>query len=203
MHHDFLDRHSRDESPIHRLPAGAKMTGALLAIGAIVTLPMRIGWFFVLASVALIVIAVTSRIPARFLVRRLLFLEPFVAGVAVLSLLREGGWVVVEGIVIRSTLSLVTILLLANTTPFSTMLEVLRKIHVSPTFITILALMYRYLFVLVDEMERMRRARMSRSFTRRNRGAWNMLSTTVGELFVRSSARAERIYSAMCARGWR
>jgi len=202
MHHDFLDRYSRSDSPIHRLSAGAKMSGALLLIGAIITVPLRFGWFFLLAFAGLITAARVSRIPARFLVRRLLFLEPFVAGVAVLSLLREGGWIVFAGIVVRSTLSLATILLLTNTTSFSTMLEVLRKLRISPTFITILALMYRYLFVLVDEMERMQRARMSRSFTKGDRRLWRLLSTTIGELFVRSSERAERIYAAMCARGW-
>jgi energy-coupling factor transporter transmembrane protein EcfT len=29
------------------------------------------------------------------------------------------------------------------------------------------------------------------------------LSTVVGQLFVRASERAEHIYDAMCARGWK
>jgi cobalt/nickel transport system permease protein len=69
--------------------------------------------------------------------------------------------------------------------------------------VTTLALMHRYLFVLANEMERMRRARLSRTFTRRRRVRWQTLATVVGQLFVRASERAERIYDAMCARGWK
>ncbi len=68
---------------------------------------------------------------------------------------------------------------------------------------TTLALMYRYLFVLMDEAERMQRARASRTFTKPGLRSWKTLGTVVGQLFVRSSERAERIYSAMCARGWK
>src|SRR5581483_4777434 len=61
----------------------------------------------------------------------------------------------------------------------------------------------RYLFVLLDESERMRRARLSRTFTRNRKFQWRAMSTVVGQLFVRASERAERIYDAMCARGWK
>jgi cobalt/nickel transport system permease protein len=66
-----------------------------------------------------------------------------------------------------------------------------------------LALMHRYLFVLADEAERMSRARASRTFTPRRRVRWPALASVAGQLFLRASERAERIYAAMCARGWR
>jgi cobalt ABC transporter, permease protein CbiQ len=203
MHHDFLDRYSRAVSPIHRISAAQKMLDAVCIIAAIITVPIHFAWFFIFLVAVLMTIAVMSNIPKLFLLKRLLFLEPFVAGVAILALFHENGGIVFATIVIRSTLSLVTILLLTNTTPFAEMLQVLKKYHVSPTFITILALLYRYLFVLVDEMERMQRARLSRSFGKNNLRVWKMLSIVIGQLFIRSSERAERIYAAMCARGWK
>ena len=203
MHHDFIDRYSRGVSPIHRLRSAQKMVIALLFIVLMTAVPIRFVWFFAIAGIALVVIVILSEIPILFLLKRLLFLEPFVAGVALLTLLHENGGIVFASIVVRSTLSLLTILLLTNTTPFAEMLLVLRRSHVSPLFITILALMYRYLFVLIDEVERMKRARMSRSFQKNNLQVWRILSITIGQLFIRSSERAERIYAAMCARGWK
>jgi cobalt/nickel transport system permease protein len=94
-------------------------------------------------------------------------------------------------------------ILLSNTTPFDELLRVLRRARVPALLITTLALMYRYLFVLIDETERMGRARASRTFTRQRRQAWKTLATVIGQLFVRSTERAERIYAAMCARGWK
>jgi cobalt/nickel transport system permease protein len=68
--------------------------------------------------------------------------------------------------------------------------------------VTTLALMHRYLFVLNDEAGRMRRARACRTFERSRRCTWMVSAEVVGRLFVRASERAERIYLAMCARGW-
>jgi cobalt/nickel transport system permease protein len=57
--------------------------------------------------------------------------------------------------------------------------------------------------VLVEESSRMQRARASRGFTRRKGVAWSNLTMIIGQLFIRSADRAERIYLAMCARGWK
>jgi cobalt/nickel transport system permease protein len=94
-------------------------------------------------------------------------------------------------------------LLLANTTPFSDLLRVLKRLHVPALLVTTLALMYRYLFVLIDEAQRMKRARTSRTFSSKRSWTWHMSATVISQLFIRASERAERIYDAMCARGWR
>jgi energy-coupling factor transporter transmembrane protein EcfT len=49
----------------------------------------------------------------------------------------------------------------------------------------------------------MQRARASRTFSRSHRLAWRNLTTIIGQLFIRSAERAERIYLAMCSRGWK
>jgi cobalt/nickel transport system permease protein len=100
-------------------------------------------------------------------------------------------------------LCLFTVILVSNTTPFNEVLRVLRRVRVPGLLVTTVALMHRYLFVLVDESERMRRARASRTFARGRRFRWQTLATVIGQLFIRASERAERIYDAMCARGWK
>jgi cobalt/nickel transport system permease protein len=200
MKPNFLDHHSRLDSRIHRLPAAVKLLGALGVVLAIVLAP-RTAWLFLAGiAVGLILVAGMSRVPAGFLARRLLLLELVVLGMALLSVLQP---LVFAAVITKSTLCLLTMILLANTTPFAAILRVLRQLRVPDIFITTLALMYRYLFVLADEAERMQRARQSRTFTRQRWLTWKTLATVIGQLFVRSTERAERIYAAMCARGWR
>jgi cobalt/nickel transport system permease protein len=203
MRHDFLDRYSRLDSPVHRLPASLKLVGALAIILTIVLMPSLNAWCVTGLGGLIFVVALASRVPIGFLVRRLLLLEPFVLGVAVLALLQPGGERVFLLIVTKSTLCLFTMVVLSNTTPFAELLAVLRRAHFPALLITTLALMYRYLFVLVDEAERMQRARACRTFAKGRLALWKVLSTVVGQLFVRSTERAERIYAAMCARGWK
>ncbi len=155
-----------------------------------------------LAAIVLLAAAL-SRVPWGFLLRRMLFLEPLVIGVAVLSLFQPGGGRVFAVLVAKTSLCLFTMILLANTTPFADILRVLKALRVPPLLVTTLALMYRYLFVLVDEAQRMKRARMSRTFERRRSRSWSTMATVVSQLFLRAGDRAQRIYDAMCARGWR
>ena len=120
-----------------------------------------------------------------------------------LALWQPGGGRIFAGLVLKSTLCLFTVILLSQTTPFSELLRVLQAWRVPPLLVTTVALMYRYLFVLVEETDRMRRARLSRTFDRQRARAWRSLASVLSQLFVRSSERAERIYAAMCARGWK
>jgi len=195
--------HSHGGSPVHRLPAAWKLGGALVIIAGTVLAPLAwTGWF---AGVA-VLLALTlwvSRLPLFFLLKRLIMLSPFVLGVALVNALQPAGRANWLGVAVKSGLCLLTMILVSNTTPFTSILRVLKSVRVPGLLITTIALMHRYLFVLADEAERMRRARLSRTFTRGRRFHWHTLGTVIGQLFVRASERAERIYDAMCARGWK
>ena len=203
----LLESYQPRRSPVHRLGARSKLLCMLGFVLGLVALP-RGGAFtpliFAGGALVLLGIALASRLPIVFLLRRLALLEPFVLGVAALSLWQTGGTAVFWHTVARSTLCLGSAILLAATTSFSDIIRVLRSWRVPALLLTTLALMDRYLFVLAEETNRMTRARASRTFTRRSRPAvWRALAEMLGELFVRSVARAGRIYSAMCARGWK
>ncbi len=197
---NILDPHSRLTSPLHRAPASWKLIVAVAMIVATVGTPSGIQ--YALTAVVLIVAAWVSRVPPAFLIKRTLLLEPFVIGVALLSLFSPGGLETFLTILAKSTLCLFTMLLLSNTTPFGDLVSVLRRVGIPAVLISTLTLMYRYLFVLIDEAERMRTARQSRTFTATRSRTWVSLSSIVGNLFVRSMTRAERVYQAMIARGW-
>ncbi len=201
MRHDFLDRYSRLESFVHSQPAGLKLGGTVALVAATVILPFSPATGAI-AALLLVVLAV-SRIPVMFVIRRLLLFEPVIAGIAVLNLLRPGGGAVMLSIMAKSSVCLLAMILLANTTPFASLLDVLRRLRFPGLLVTMFALMYRYVFVLIDEAERMHRARRSRTYVERRGLAWRLSGILIGQLFLRSSERAERIYAAMCSRGWR
>ena len=123
----------------------------------------------------------------------------FALGVALLSLLQHDGVAIFAAMLVRSTLCLFCMVLLSSTTRFTDILQVLWRARFPSLLVTTLALMHRYVFLLADEMGRMRRARRSRTFTRDRFSAWRSSATVIAHLFVRSFERAERIYAAMCA----
>jgi cobalt/nickel transport system permease protein len=185
------------------LPAGLKLAGALALILTVVGLP-RGQWVALAAlAVAVLALALASGLSWWFLLRRLLILEPLVLGVAGLMLLQPDGLARCALAMTKANLCLLTTILLANTTSPTELLCVLQRLRVPWLFMTTLTLMHRYLFVLAEESERMRRARASRTFTPGRLFQWRTLATVAGQLFVRATERAERIYDAMCARGWK
>lgn len=205
-HHGYFDPYVRVDSPVHHAPAGLKLVVALAMIVGVVATPVRAATlvtFFPAVLVVLVAVMGMSFVPPGFLIRRLAVMEPVVLAVALMALLQPGGARVFLTLCIRGTLCLTIGLLLANTTPFADLLTILRRARAPAILVTTLALMYRYLSVITDEAQRMQRARASRTFARSRVLSWSVLATTIGQLFVRTADRADRIYLAMCARGWR
>ena len=111
-------------------------------------------------------------------------------------------------VILKSWLSVTAAVLLTSTTPPFSLLSALRSLKLPAVLVSIVMLMYRYLFVLVDEAQRLMRARAARSaavgassggtIAWRAKGVGGM----AGSLFIRTLDRSERIYLAMLARGY-
>lgn len=202
MNPDFIDRYSRVDSPVHQLAAGPKLLAGLTLVLLVALWPGASWWLFGAIAALLLALALLSQIPPGFLLRRLLIAEPFALGVAALALLQPDGLHVFLVMLAKSTLCLAAMILLTATTPFTDLLAALRRSRVPAVFVTTLALLYRYLFVFADEILRMRRARLSRSFAADHAHRRHALATVAGQLFLRAHDRAGRIFAAMSARGW-
>jgi cobalt/nickel transport system permease protein len=190
-------------TPLHRLPARLKLWLALGLVVAISLMPLRHEWFFIGAALGLGGVVWVGRISLKALFKRVLLFEPLVLGTAMLAWFQPNGLEVFLTILVKSTLSLLTLLALSGTTPFGEWLQALKAMRVPALLVTLLALMYRYLFVLLAELERMRRARACRTYTAGRTLAWKNTAVLIGQLFIRTTERADRIYAAMCARGWK
>ncbi len=194
-----------DSSPnwLQRLDARAKLGGTALLVCAIALLPRRPTAVYVIPGTIVLVLWLLARMPVRSTLKRLLVAQAFIGGIVVLWLLSPHATPVILSIFIKSNLSILAMLILAWTTPFHEILRVLRGAGMPSVMLTTLALMYRYLPVLGEESRRMQRARASRTFKASRRFGWQSLAQITARLFLRSVERAERIYLAMCARGWR
>ena len=203
MPRGLIDPYRHARSPLHRLGAGAKGAAALACVVAIVLLPRQAWGAYGVAAGVLLALAILSRIPLLDLARRVLLLVPFALGVALLTLLQPDGLRAFAAALARSTLCISAMVLLAGTTRFSDLLRVLWRLRVPALLVTTLALMHRYLFLLVEETGRMARARRSRTYAAGRLATWRASASVIAHLFVRGSERAERVYAAMCARGWK
>lgn len=186
-----------------RVSPRLKLLATLCFILPTALLPRRPDAIYLVPAAILLAVWPFTRMPLRHALRRLLVVEVFIVGIALLALITPAAAPIFFATLFKSNLCVFAMLLLTWTTPFHEILQELRRWRLPAVMLSTLALMYRYLPVLAEESRRMSRARASRTFQRRRLAAWQDLSLIIGQLFVRSAERAERIYLAMCARGWK
>ncbi len=223
-----IDRYEARDSLLHRLDPRVKVVMTLLFILSNVLLPdgawpaYLAAWLFLLLAVSL------ARLSPLFVLRRSLLALPFVlAAVSVLFTVpgetrlswqigtlsltvSDQGLIRFGSILVRSWLSVQMAILLTATTQFPDLMHALRHLKVPALLVAIIAFMYRYLSVLVDEARRLLRAREARSAQgpqgtagRSLRWRAQVAGGMVGQLFLRSMERSDRVYGAMVARGYR
>jgi cobalt/nickel transport system permease protein len=121
----------------------------------------------------------------------------------------DAGLLRFASILVRSWLSVQAAILLVATTRFPDMIHAFEHLRVPAILTTIVSFLYRYLFVLTDEVMRLMRAREARSAAapgaRSGRSVvWRakVAGNMAGQLFLRSYERSDRVYNAMLARGY-
>jgi cobalt/nickel transport system permease protein len=194
------------ETPLHRAPAECKVLATILFVVAVALVPRgELVWPYALDATLLACVALAACTPLSLLVRRLAIEVPFVLFVLVLPFaahsFSDGLWLAF-GILAKATLAVLATGVLAWTTPAPEILRGAERLRVPRTLIAIAGFALRYLQVLLDELRRMRLARVQRGDD--PRWLWQARGSgqTVGALVVRTFERGERVHVAMLARGY-
>ncbi|GAA3842667.1 cobalt ECF transporter T component CbiQ [Sphaerisporangium flaviroseum] len=212
-HHHQLYRPGN--TVVHRLPPQCKIPAVAAFAVVVVATPREAFWAFGVYAVLLGAVAAVARVPARFMLRRMVVEVPFVlfalalpviglgerVEVLGLSLSAEGLWAA-WNILAKATLGVMASILLAATTEPRMILLGAQRLRLPPLLVQIAMFMLRYMDVILDEMRRMRVARESRGFVARDVRQLPILAKSAGALFIRSYERGERVHLAMLSRGY-
>lgn len=224
MNANSFDRYLARASAVHRLDPRVKVVATLAFILSVALLPDAAWPAYGAALLGVMGVVLAARLSPWLVVRRSLVGLPFLlAAVTVLFIpgravltgpwgleITDAGLARFGSILVRSLVSIQAAVWLTATTRFPDILHALRHLKAPAVLVSIIAFMYRYLFVLVEEVERLLRARAARSARlagTRGGGSlrWRaaVAGHMAGQLFVRSLDRSDRVYHAMLARGYR
>jgi len=219
--HSFIDEYSGLDSFIHRLDPRTKLVASLALIIAVVLTPASNWRVFAFYFCFVAVLLILSKLPPFYVLKRSLVIFPFVLLIAIfIPFFKEGevagsyniwlwqisvtysGLFILANVVVKSWLCILVLILLSSTTKLADLLKGLKQLGMPQVMILILSFMYRYIFVLVDEVMRMQQARDSRNFGGSRLHQVRTVGNMAGTLFIRSYERGERIYAAMLSRGF-
>ena len=211
-----IDRYASLDSPLHRFDPRAKLIAFLFLIFSVVLIPdlkiAFIGFFFA------IFLLILSGIPLAFVLRYLKWVAMFVLSFFVILAFTFPGEelfnfyflsITAEGlytgslITLRAFSAVILIFPMIGTMRFDTTIKALDRLKVPNSLVQMLMFTYRYIFVFVDEFQRIWTAMESKGFKLRTTlYALRTIGKALGMLFVRSYERAERVYQAMRSRGY-
>jgi cobalt/nickel transport system permease protein len=161
-----------------------------------------------------VVLAAQAQLPARLLLRMLYLASPFALMIGILNPALDrapmlalqgvaigGGWVSFAAIVLRFGLTASAALVLVGGTGMQPLCAALARLGAPTVFTMQLLFLYRYLFVLASEADRMSTASRLRGAGPARLGLAGYASL-LGHLLLRAIGRAQRIHGAMLARGF-
>jgi cobalt/nickel transport system permease protein len=113
------------------------------------------------------------------------------------------GVILSARITLKSNAILLSLIALTGTSYLATLGYALNQLKVPDKIIYLFLITYRYIFVIEQEYQRLIRAARVRCFEPgTNLHTYRTYAYLIGMLFVRASARAERVYHAMLCRGF-
>ncbi len=209
-----LDTIAAMDTPIHRLDPRAKVLTTLLFIVYVVSFDKyeiaRLLPFFLFPAFLIGM----ANLPFGYLVRKLIIVSPFVLFIGIFnpffdreiilhvgSLQISGGWVSLFSILLRFMLTVGAALLLIATTGLPSICMALEKLGLPKIFTIQILMLYRYIFVLIEEFIRMMRAYTLRSFSK-EKMRFQVFKQLLGNLLLRTLDRAQRIHMAMLSRAF-
>lgn len=221
MRHSYIDRHSEIDSYIHQIDPRIKLIAMFTLILSIIFTRPEAFVCFALYALFIAILILISKIPLKFILKKSLVIIPFVLMVAIfIPFFKKGeiaggysfgslrltvtydGLMVLWNVLVKGYLSILSMILLMASIRFSDFLKALETLKLPRLFIMILSFMYRYIFVIEDELLKMRQAKQSRSVGGSNWLHAKALANMLGVLFIRAYERGEKVYLAMCSRGF-
>jgi cobalt/nickel transport system permease protein len=210
----YLDTMAYGSSVIHRLDPRAKLITTVVFIAVVISFNKYAVFALVPFCLYPVALAAVSGVSSRYLFRKVLLVLPVAAMIALGNPLFDrqvvahigsfgitGGWISFFSILLRLVITVAAVLVLIATTGFNAVCLGLSKLGVPRPFVVQLLLLYRYIFVLMEEAGRMVRACASRSFDSRAMRV-RTFGSLIGILLLRTIDRAGRVYLAMCCRGF-
>ena len=204
MHHAVLEAWSRGASPLHRRDARAKILALLIFLLVVATAQKRLPLLAALLAALVLAAAWRAKLPLPDVLARSAAILPF-AGTFGLVCWLAGDPSRGLALVLKSYLSALGVLLLVATTPLPSLLRGLEAMRLPRFLLMVAQFLYRYLFVISEEAQHMRKAAAARAPGRRwaRQGArFHAAAGALAVLFARSYGHAAEIHQAMLARGF-
>ncbi len=203
MKHHFADEYAQINGTLQKIDPRIKIVFFLLIIFMVNLTPLAKAFSLIYYAFILGICVLLARVSLIRIFQKSLVILPFILSFALFLLCYQyrQPWFSLF-IILKAYLSLIAMILLISATSFSYFLKALQKLKIPAILIMIFSFMYRYLFVIADELMNVKMAKDSRTTGGSKWFHTKTLANIIGVVFVHSYERSERIYQSMLSRGF-
>ncbi|MBI5555827.1 MAG: hypothetical protein HY920_08275 [Elusimicrobia bacterium] len=203
MKHHFADEYAQINGILQKIDPRIKIVFSLLFVFLVNLTLFSKAFSLIYYAFILGLGVILSRVPLIRILQKSLVVLPFIVSFALFLLFyqRRQPWFSLF-IVWKAYLSLIAMILLISSTSFSHFLKALQKMEIPAILVMIFSFMYRYLFVIADELMSVKRAKEARTTGGSKWFHTKTLANIIGVVFIHSYERSERIYQSMLSRGF-
>lgn len=220
--HEHAENLPLTSSFISQIDPRFKILSIFYFIFLIISAPAGSLLSFSLFALILLMLIFLARISFSVFIKRYLIILPFLLVIiALLPFSKEGniifllhlkfltlritdaGLETFSYVFIKSFFSLCSLIILSTTTSFSDIIKALKVLKIPLIIIIMLSFMYRYLYLMIDELKKMKMAVDARNFGRNRAGVLKALAGCIGVFFLRAYERSEGVYHAMISRNFK
>lgn len=211
---NYIDELAREDRWVNKIHPSVKLFLTIAYIAVVVSFNRFNIIGLAAMSIYPIIIFLLSELSIKESIWRLRVVLPLVCFVGIFNIFADkreiyslGGIVITMGMVSMVNLMLKGIFavlagyLLIATTTIEKLCYGLRVLRVPQIIVTVVLLTYRYISLLLKEVNIMTQAYSLRA-PKQNGINYRLWGTMIGQLLIRSMDRAEGLYNSMCIRGY-
>ena len=210
----YLDLLAYRDSEIHRVNPVAKFITTVVYLFFVISFNRYEIKMLLPFSIYPLFLILRADLPFGYILKKVLYVSPFVIMVGIFNPIFDrhiffsfnginitSGWVSFLSIIIKYFLTVTTVIVLIGVTGFYNLCYAMNKVGVPKVFSVQLLFLYRYIFLITEEVARMTRARELRTPISKP-VSLKVYGSLAGHLLLRSINRAERIHRSMILRGF-
>jgi len=219
MHHARIDKLAGQHSIVHGLDPRVKLIAAVAFSVYVLSIQGAMVSFLPCCAIGPFAVLVIGKVPLKFVFKQILIVSPFIVVLAMTSLFYDKSIITVSfgpaqwqttagmlrciSIVLKFIITMMVLIGLTGTTRFGKLLSGLGRLGVPRMLVMQIGFVYRFIFLLIDRAHHILMARTARKTAYMGfKAETKTAAAMVGSLFLGSIDTAEKVNTAMQARGF-
>lgn len=199
-----IDELGDSDTRIHKINSSIKIIVTIIYVIKILSIKQFTVINITCTVLYPLIIFIIGKVPIKFILKKVLYVLPIILGLSVINLIIDLSYEEIYFsvlLIFKCTFALVGALLLIATTGINNLALGLKKLKIPNILIMQILMLHRYIILMMEECYKVKSAYELRTL-REKPMTMKDYGQIVGQMFLRTLDKSEKVYEAMKLRGF-